>query len=171
MIINLKEEKELKLSTQDVYDIIDFAMQAAEDEGFINPFIFDRAKYEFAAIILYPELKDKYSHEIAMNVNSAWDTMLNAEVFDNMLKEYPKDIEHLTAIGEEWKQEYIKFSNSARGLLANFQRYNADFMKQSSAKINEIMKDSNVSEILNIADKWGMNNTDKDNKHEDDSLF
>ena len=58
-MINLENEKSLALDAQERYDIIGFAMDAADDNGFINSFVFERALYCFAAIVLYPEHKDK----------------------------------------------------------------------------------------------------------------
>ena len=43
MSINLDVEKQRKLSTQDMYDILHFAAQSAEDNGFVNSFVFERA--------------------------------------------------------------------------------------------------------------------------------
>ena len=42
-MIDFEKEKSLALDAQERYDIIAFAMDAADDEGFINSFIFERA--------------------------------------------------------------------------------------------------------------------------------
>jgi len=45
MAIDLTLEKERSLSTQDMYDIIAFSTEAANDNGFMNSFIFNRSIY------------------------------------------------------------------------------------------------------------------------------
>jgi hypothetical protein len=70
-MINLETEKSLALNAQERYDIISLAMDAADDNGFINSFIFERALYCYAAIILYPELREELSELATINLISA----------------------------------------------------------------------------------------------------
>lgn len=70
-MINLEIEKSLALDAQERYDIISFAMDAADDNGFINSFVFERALYCYAAIMLYPELKEDLSEKVASNLINA----------------------------------------------------------------------------------------------------
>ena len=58
-MINLIFEHDSHLSSQDRYDIISFAMEAADDNGFINSFVYERALYCYAAIMLYPERREE----------------------------------------------------------------------------------------------------------------
>ena len=67
-MINLEIEKSLTLSAQDHYDIISFAIDAADDNGFINSFVFERALYCYTFIILNPERKDELSPIAAENI-------------------------------------------------------------------------------------------------------
>lgn len=70
-MINLDLEKTLALDAQERYDVISFAVDAADDNGFINSFILERALYVYAAIMLYPEKKDEVSSLIVNNLISA----------------------------------------------------------------------------------------------------
>lgn len=70
-MINLETEKSLALDAQERYDIISFAMDAADDNGFINSFVFERALYCYAAIMLYPEYKEQLSELATINLISA----------------------------------------------------------------------------------------------------
>ena len=70
-MINLENEKSLALDAQERYDVISFAMDAADDNGFINSFIFERALYCYAAIMLYPEKKDILSQAVAADLIQA----------------------------------------------------------------------------------------------------
>lgn len=70
-MINLETEKSLALDAQERYDIISFAMDAADDNGFINSFVFERALYCYTAIMLYPELKEDLSEKVASDLINA----------------------------------------------------------------------------------------------------
>lgn len=70
-MINLETEKSLALDAQERYDIISFAMDAADDNGFINSFVFERALYCYAAIMLYPEIAEELSEKVISNLISA----------------------------------------------------------------------------------------------------
>ena len=108
-MIDLRIEKERHMTTQDMYDILDFAMQAAEDNGFINSFIYERALYEFAALILFPDRKDEFSSLIAENVNTAWDTMLEDGILEELVENYEQDLNYLAALGEKWIDEFTTY--------------------------------------------------------------
>jgi hypothetical protein len=46
-------------------------MDAADDNGFINSFIFERALYCYAAIMLYPEHKEELAELATSNLIAA----------------------------------------------------------------------------------------------------
>ena len=160
MAIELVKEKECKLSTQEMYDIIAFSIDAAEDDGFMNSFIFNRAIYLFAAIILYPDHKEEFSNLVAKNINSAWDKMLSDGIIDNMIKDFPTELEMLAENGKIWFDEYVEYIHSARGLLNSAQMFTGDIVRAAADQFKTATVQSGVEEVLQIADKWGMNNAD-----------
>lgn len=175
MAIDLTLEKERSLSTQDMYDIIAFSMEAANDNGFMNSFIFNRALYLFAAIILYPENKEEYSHIIAENINTAWDKLFQEGVIDNMTKDFKVDLEMLAEYGKVWFDEYTEYAHSARGLLDTIQMFSGDIVRAAAEQLRSATVQSGVQEVQEIAEKWGMNNQIADEKQalpaSTDSLF
>jgi|GEM_PF-3239202 hypothetical protein len=167
MAIDLTLEKQSALSTQDMYDIIAFSIEAANDSGFMNSFIFNRALYLFAAIILYPEHKDEYSSLVAKNINTAWDKMLEEGILENMANDFPVELQLLAENGENWYSEYTQYAHSARGLLDTIQTFTGDIVKSAAEQLKEASDQSGIQEVLKIADNWGMNNeVAKENKPE-----
>lgn len=161
MSIDLNKEKERKLSTQDIYDIIHFAVQSAEDNGFVNSFIFKHALYEYAAIILFPDRKEEIGAMIAENANDAWDKLLADGTIEKLNDEFSLDMDILADEGEVWIDEYTKYLHSARGLLNTFQMFSGDIVSAAVERFQQASDNENVKQILDIADKWGMNNTSK----------
>lgn len=158
MSINLDIEKQRKLSTQDMYEILHFAAQSAEDNGFVNSFVFERALFEYAAIILYPDRKDEIAAKVSENINVAWDYLLDDGTIDDMYDKYKLDMDLLADEGNIWLKDFTKYLHSARGLLNTFQIFSGDIVKSAVEQFKVVSEDTNVQEVLDIADKWGMNN-------------
>jgi hypothetical protein len=174
MAIDLNQEKKRFLSTQDMYDIISFSVAAAEDNGFMNSFILNRALYEYAAIMIHPELKEKYGDMIAENINKAWDAMLEDEIFDELGEEYATDMEMLAENGRIWVNEYTRYSHSVRGLLNNMQLISGDILDVAAQKLKTTVQEEKVDDILGIAKSWGMDNViemDRTKPVSEDSVF
>ena len=77
MSLDINKEKTSALSSAAQFDIINFAIQAAEENGFLNSFIFERALYCFAAIVLNDDRKDEISHLVSQGVIEAWEKLVN----------------------------------------------------------------------------------------------
>ena len=166
--MNLNLEKESVLSSQDRYDIIHFAQQSAVEEGFCNKFLFLRALYLYAAIILDEEHKEELQAKISEDLLGTWDYAIKENIISNMLQSYPKEMELLADESQQWFEEYIAWSKSLRGVVDVFQNYSADIMQQAAAQLQNIENDSSLGKVIDIANKWGMNN---DTSVSEKSLF
>lgn len=173
-MIQLDNEKKRTLSTQDVYDIISFSVQAADDEGFMNSFIFTRAMYCFAALRLYTERVDELQGIIAKNINSAWDYLLEDGTVEKMTEEHSEDLEYLAEAGSAWFTEFEEYAHSARGLLNTIQVFTSDIVAAAADQFKAVAQETGVQEALTIADKWGMNNNpqgEEEQEEDPEALF
>ena len=177
-MINLETEKSLALNAQERYDIISLAMDAADDNGFINSFIFERALYCYAAIILYPELREELSELATINLISAWNKILEENIFEQMIKNYETTIVVLCQEAEHWFKEYSDWAHSARGIVDIIQQFSDNIMRNAANSLTNTAKETGVQELLEIADTWGMNrdifkdeNIKEDVPIEQESLF
>lgn len=168
MAIDLKIEKELKLSPQEVYDICDFAVQASYDDGFMNSYIFERALYIFAAIRLYEDKAEEITALAAQNINSAWEYLVVEGVVVDMMAQYSTECDYLAAVGAQWFIDYTTYAHSARGLLNTIQTFTGDLVSKAAEQFKNMNDGSDVQKVLDIADEWGMNNA---LPHESESLF
>lgn len=157
--MNLDFEKSRKLSTQDMYDIMAFACDAAEDNGFMNSFIFERALYEYAAIVIFQEDKETLSTKVAENINTAWDYMLEEGYIDKLVEDYQPEMDALADLGERWMGEYTEYAHSARGLLDTVKMISGDITQNMMSQLKKTADAEGVSNLIQIADNWGMNNT------------
>lgn len=158
MAIQLDAEKKRKLSTQDMYDILHFAAQSAEDNGFINQFVYERALYAYAAVILYPDRKQELAAAISNNILDAWDVLIKDGTVENMDKDFSIDMEELARNGSIWLTDYSGYLQSLRGVFSSFQIFSNDMVDSAVKRFKNTFNDNKAEEVLNILDKWGMNN-------------
>ena len=151
-----------KLTSQDIYDIIHFSAQSAEDNGFVNQYIFERALYAYAAIILYPDRKEEIGRMVSNNILDAWDALVSDGTTSDMEKNFSSDIKILGEVGSVWLDDYIKYLQSARGIFSTFQTFSGDIVESTVNRFKDAFNESDAKTVLEIADKWGMNNTPKD---------
>ena len=155
-MINLENEKSLALDAQERYDIISFAMDAADDNGFINSFVFERALYCFAAIGLYPEQKDIIVKAMTESPMVAWLTLINQKILDKMIEEYEPTIQQLAEEAQIWFNEYSDWAHSARGILDVVQQFTGSFVGNAANTLKQTAEETGVENIIEIANEWGM---------------
>lgn len=158
MAILFEAETAKKLTSQDMYDIIHFAAQSAEDNGFVNQFIFERALYAYAAIIVYPDRKEELGRMVSDNILDAWDALLADGTIAEMNEKFAVDMDALGQIGSVWLDDYIKYLQSARGILSSFQEFSGDIIQTAVEKFKTVSDEVGVNQVLEIANNWGMNN-------------
>lgn len=158
MAILFETETAKKLTSQDMYDIIHFAAQSAEDNGFVNQFVFERALYAYAAIILYPDRKEELGRIVSDNILDAWDVLLADGTIADMNENFAVDMDALGRIGSVWLDDYIKYLQSARGILSSFQEFSGDIIQTAVEKFKTVSDEVGANQVLEIANNWGMNN-------------
>lgn len=181
-MINLEQEKKISFTTQQVYDVVSFAVQAAEDNGFINSFVLERALYEYMVLLtLDGEEKSKLASLVAQNVNEAWTYLLENDVLPEFIKEHGEDIDYVAEVAANWSKEYTEYAHSARGVLAAFQEVTGNINQVAAEQLQKITGGEETKEVLRIANDWGLNRKPEDateklsvvdgGKKDEDSLF
>lgn len=162
---DLKVEKNSKLSTQEIYNILDTAIEECEDNGFMNSFVFYRLTILHAIQFLYPEKHDEIKDLILENnpIN-AFHAMLIDGAVEKVLEEFPIEMRTLIAIGEQWYREYTAFLHSVRGVFEEFRIFSGDIMDNASKQYASL-KGSRVDEAIEAAKYWGMDETTEHNSN------
>lgn len=158
MSLDLNKEKTLALSSAAQFDIITFAIQAAEEDGFLNSFIFERALYCFAAIVLNDDRKEEISHLVSQGIIEAWEQLVEDGTIEEMINNYQDALDDLSENAQRWFEEYGKYTISARGLLNNIQELSGSVVQDAVQQLRDASSEAGVLDILQLADNWGMNN-------------
>ena len=176
-MIDLDYEKDKKLSTQDICDILTFAIDNSQSQqGFVNAFVFNRAIYLYAAIILYPDRKDEIATSISENLFDTWDNLVKDGTIEKMLDEFSDDIDNLCQVGGVWFEDYCSYAHSIQAALSELQLFSGDFLNKMSSNFSQQIIDSGVPQVFDIAEKWGMGNSldeavEKAEELPEDSLY
>lgn len=181
-MINLEQEKKISFTTQQVYDVVSFAVQAADDNGFINSFILERALYEYMILLtLKGDEKTKLSSLVAQNVNEAWTYLLENDVLPEFIEEHGDDIDYVAEVAANWSKEYAEYAHSARGVLAVFQTVTGNLNQVAAEQLQKIADGDEAKKVLRIANEWGLDRKPEDatdkltvvdgGKQDEDSLF
>lgn len=157
--MNINLEKAYKLSSQERYDIISNAMDAAEDDGFINQFVFIRSLYVFAARVLYPELTEQINTDLLNGSPMiVWDKMLEDGIIDNMVDDYSDELNILADEGQIWLEDFMTYRNSARGIIDVLQIFTEGIAGNMGKQLDMFKNDADIIGIQEMAEKWGLNN-------------
>lgn len=158
MTINLDQEKDLQLTAQEVYDILDLAIQAADDNGFVSEYVYERAIYLYATVILFPKFKNEITKIISEeNPLAAWQHCIEKGYLHDLIDKYSDELEFLAQQSITWLENYVSFSHSARGLLGTIQALSTDIVAQASKRFQDVNEGSKIQEVLQIAENWGLN--------------
>lgn len=156
--MDLSKEKSNRLSAKDRYDILTFAIEVADDNGFVNSFIFERAIYCYAAIILTEdELKDNIRSKVAEDLIEAWDYLVQSNIIQELMEEYSNELNVLADEGAIWFEEYDKYATSARGILSLVEEFTGSAVTNAASALQNTAEETGISNIIQIADEWGMN--------------
>lgn len=159
MSLDINKEKTSALSSATQFDIINFSIQAAEENGFLNSFIFERALYCFAAIVLNDDRKEEISSLVATGIVEAWEKLVEDGTMDELYENYKEALDDLNENAIRWFNEYQHYTTSARGLLNTIQELSGTIVQGAAAQLRDASTQSGVADVLRIADEWGMNRT------------
>ena len=159
--MNIDLEKAYQLPSQERYDIISRAMDAAEDDGFINQFVFIRALYVFAARVLYSEMTEQIDEDLLNgSPMTVWDKMLKDGVVDNMINDYSAELNVLADEGQIWLVDFMTYRNSARGIIDVLQVFTEGLAGNMGQQLEVFKNDADIAGVQEIAERWGFNEFD-----------
>lgn len=156
--MNLEQEKNNVFTPQETYEIISAAIDMADDEGFVNSYVFERALYVCAARILYEDQLDKINTSLLENGSPlvTWKELLDEGLVDQMIAEHSESLNYLASLGEIWFEEYTEAAHSLRSLIDVIQAFTDGMAGNMGKQLDMFKQDADVQDVISIADKWGL---------------
>lgn len=156
--MHIEQEKGCVFSPQETYEIISAAIDMADDDGFVNSYVFERALYVCAARILYEDKIDQINTSLIENGSPliTWKELLDDGIIDQMIAEYNESLDYLASFGQIWFEEYTEAAHSLRSLVDVIQSLTDGMAGNIGKQLEAFKQDSDVQNVINIADKWGL---------------
>lgn len=156
--MNLEQEKNNVFTPQETYEIISAAVDMADDEGFVNSYVFERALYVCAARILYEDKTNEINTSLLENGSPliTWKELLDAGTIDQMVAEHAESLNYLASLGETWFEEYTEAAHSLRSLIDVIQTFTDGMAGNMGKQLDMFKQDVDVQNVIDIADKWGL---------------
>ena len=159
MAIDLKLEKECEFSAQDRYDIISAAVTDSYDDGFMNQFIFERALYCYA-LAAFSETDEDARTELFFNIHTNpldyW--MEHLDEIATMIQEHKETLNILAEDANLWFMDYTEYAYSTRGMLDNLGDIMGGVTQRAQDELVAMQENGELIDVMNLADKWGINN-------------
>ena len=83
-MINIEEVSNCYFTSQEIYDMINSCLEAAEDNGFLSQFVFERALACHEVLLLIEDLDDIDGPMVAENPLTAFDHFLEMGYIQNL---------------------------------------------------------------------------------------
>lgn len=154
----IEQEKKCVFTPQETYEIISAAIDMADDDGFVNSYVFERALYVCAARILYEDKMDEINTSLIENGSPliTWKELLDNGVVDQMVAEHSESLDYLASLGQNWFEEYTEAAHSLRSLVDVVQTLMDGMAGNIGKQLDAFKQDADVQNVIDIADKWGL---------------
>lgn len=156
--MNLEQEKNNIFTPQETYEIISAAIDMADDDGFVNSYVFERALYVCAARTLYEDKADEINSSLLEDGSPliTWKKLLDEEVIEHMVAEHSESLDYLATLGQNWFEEYTEAAHSLRSLVDVIQTLMDGMAGNMGKQLDMIKQDTDIKNVMEIADKWGL---------------
>ena len=176
-MISIEEVLNCPLTSQEIYDMINSCLEEAEDNGFLNQFVFERALVCHEVLLLIEDLDDIDGPMVAENPLTAFDHFLEMGYIQNLIKNHADTVAYINGIAAQYFADYEKYLLSIGGVLNKAEIFSSQVLQSMGGQIKELTDNGDIRRTLQIADEWGMNRqppkaeSPVDTKQVLDSLF
>ena len=158
-MINLEEIQKCNLTSQEIYDMINSCIEAAEDNGFLNQFVFERALACHGVLNLLDVDKDEIGPMVACNPLEAFDYLLKEGLLAELIETYESTMNYIGSVAVSYFADYEKYLLSVGGVLNKAEIFSSEVLQNMAGQVKNVMDNEDIKQTLHIADEWGMNRT------------
>ena len=156
-MINIEEVLNCPLTSQEIYDMINSCLEEAEDNGFLNQFVFERALVCHEVLLLIEDLDDIDGPMVAENPLTAFDHFLEMGYIQNLIKNHTATVDYIGKVAAQYFEDYEKYLLSIGGVLNKAEIFSSEVLQNMAGQVNAVIQNDDIKETLHIADEWGMN--------------
>ena len=152
-MINIEEVLNCPLTSQEIYDMINSCLEEAEDNGFLNQFVFERALVCHEVLLLIEDLDDIDSPMVAENPLIAFDHFLEMGYIQNLIKNHTDTVTYIGKVAAQYFEDYEKYLLSIGGVLNKAEIFSSEVLQNMAGQMNDLTKNGDIQETLKIANE------------------
>ncbi len=152
-MINIEEVLNCPLTSQEIYDMINSCLEEAEDNGFLNQFVFERALVCHEVLLLIEDLDDIDGPMVAENPLTAFDHFLEMGYIQNLVKNHADTVNYIGKIAAQYFEDYEKYLLSVGGVLNKAEIFSSEVLQNMAGQMNDLTKNGDIQETLKIANE------------------
>lgn len=156
-MLNIEQIKNCPLTSQEIYDMINSCLEEAEDNGFLNRFVFERALVCHEVLLLIEDLDELDGPMVAENPLKAFHHFIEVGYVDQLIEHFKDVVEYIGEIATPYYDDYEKYLLSVGGVLNKAEIFSSEVLQNMAGQFNDLTKNGDIQETLKIADEWGMN--------------
>jgi hypothetical protein len=150
-MLNLEEIKRCELTSQEVYDMINSCLEAAEDNGFLNQFVFERALICHEVLLLIDDLDELDGPMVAENPLTAFDHFIEKEYIQDLIKNHAATVNYVSRVAAQYFEDYEKYLLSIGGVLNKAEILSSEVLQNMMGQVKELTTNNDIQETLRIA--------------------
>ena len=152
-MINIEEVLNCPLTSQEIYDMINSCLEEAEDNGFLNQFVFERALVCHEVLLLIEDLDDIDGPMVAENPLTAFDHFLEMGYVQNLVKNHTATVNYIGKVAAQYFEDYEKYLLSIGGVLNKAEIFSSEVLQNMAGQMNNLTKNGDIQETLKIANE------------------
>jgi hypothetical protein len=152
-MLNIEQIKNCPLTSQEIYDMINSCLEEAEDNGFLNQFVFERALVCHEVLLLIEDLDDIDGPMVAENPLTAFDHFLEMGYIQNLIKNHTATVDYIGKVAAQYFEDYEKYLLSIGGVLNKAKIFSSEVLQNMAGQMNDLTKNGDIQETLKIANE------------------
>ena len=152
------------LTSQERYEIINFALDAANDNGFLNQYVFEQAFWCKVATYLVDDIDDEIIGMVNRNPMEAWNEMIKEEILQTLFNQYQEltintaegamsYLDYLGSITTQYFNDYKEYLLSFGGALSQTDMMSSNNLDTFTKELQSFMNNDNRINTLKCKEK------------------
>lgn len=140
------------------YNIFHRALEAAEDTGYLDRFVYERALCCYLIEeVLKDELEEGDIELIAANPIQAWDKFNKGDLVKQLLNTISEEnMKYIIDDSIVYFNDYKEYLLSIGGVFNKAEIFSSDMLNQMDSRIDKLADSEEIQKTLKIAEDWGL---------------
>lgn len=152
-MLNIEQIKNCPLTSQEIYDMINSCLEEAEDNGFLNRFVFERALVCHEVLLLIEDLDELDGPMVAENPLKAFNHFIEVGYVDQLIEHFGEVVEYIGQIATPYYDDYEKYLLSVGGVLNKAEILSSKVLQNMAGQVQNVIENDDIKQTLHIADE------------------